>query len=76
MRDYALGEVLLKSLGINICMLHSKGWNEVSIIADLRNELCLSSDVVDSFDSCDAFEICCRKNALRDVKLEPRLVGK
>ena len=63
MRDCTLGEVLIKLLVINICMLRRKGWNEVSIIADLWNELCLCSDAV------DAFEICCRK-------LAPCLVGK
>ena len=75
-RDYMLGEVLFKSLGIHVYMLCRKGWNEINSITDLRNELGLCSDVIDSSDVCNVFEICRRKNALRDIKLVPHLVGK
>ena len=49
-RDYGLGEVLFKSFGSNAHIMQGKWWGEINSIKDLRIDLCLKSDISDSYD--------------------------
>ena len=75
-RDYMLGEVLFKKLGINVYLLCRKGRNEIISVSDLQIELGLCTDCIDNSDVRNFSKICSRKNVLSDIKLVPHLVGK
>ena len=75
-RDYMLGEVLFKTLGINVYLLCRKGWNEINSVTDLQIELDLGADCIGNSNVRNFSEIYSRKNVLSDIKLVPHLVVK